>query len=59
MTEPEPIYSPDYIDAVVLDISSSFRLALESAGVPETTIRVVERTVADYIDNHYDERWQR
>ena len=55
---PEPIYSPDYITAVVDDVLDSVWLAVR-AYVSEETLDDIRGEVNDYIDNHYNEEWER
>lgn len=58
ITLPHWIYSPDFITAVVEDILDSVWLAAKPY-LSEEALDDIRGEVNDYIDNHYDEEWQR
>jgi hypothetical protein len=56
--EPNPIYSPDYITAIVDDILDSVWIAA-AAYLSSEALEAIKGEIFDYIDNHYDEAWER
>jgi hypothetical protein len=43
----------DVLWGILADVQSSYRLALEQVGMNDINIESVEKTVTDYLTNHY------